>query len=157
METYLHTQSGRVIVVALGGVALLCAVAAIYFPAPLIAYLIGILMVLCAWLFSSLTVKIHNRQLRWWFGPGIIRKQVNLSEIQSVSAVRTTWYDGWGIHYTKNGWLYNIAGRDAVAVQLKSGKKFALGTNEPEALVSALSGRLSAGQRENRNRSRYHR
>ena len=139
MESYRHTQSGRVIVIALGGVALFCVLLSTYFPSPYPAFLIGALMAVCAWLFSSLTLVIGDGRLRWWFGSGIIRKQIALSDIQRVTAVRTTWYDGWGIHYTKNGWLYNVAGRNAVAIQLKSGKKIALGTDEPDVLVNALS------------------
>ncbi len=91
-----------------------------------------------AWLFSSLTVEVADGRLCWRFGPGWLRKQVPLGEIAAARTVKTTWTEGWGIHYTRFGWLYNIAGFEAVAVELRSGKRFALGTDEPERLLSAL-------------------
>jgi hypothetical protein len=44
-----------------------------------------------------------------------------------------------GIHLSRFGWLYNVSGFDAVAIILKSGKRFALGTDEPDALLQALN------------------
>ena len=46
--------------------------------------------------------------------------------------------EGWGIHLSRFGWLYNVSGFDAVAITLVSGKRFALGTDEPQALLAAL-------------------
>ena len=50
------------------------------------------------------------------FGPGIVRKQLALSEIVSAEMTKSTILEGWGIHYTKRGWLYNVSGRGAVIV-----------------------------------------
>jgi hypothetical protein len=36
------------------------------------------------------------------------------------------------------GWLYNVAGWDAVVITLGNGRKFALGTDDPHGLVSAI-------------------
>jgi len=89
-------------------------------------------------LLGSLTVEIREGFLRWRFGPGLIRKQVRLAEIERTQAVRNRWYYGWGIRLTPHGWLYNVSGLEAVEVQLHTGKKFRLGTDEPEELVRAL-------------------
>lgn len=96
------------------------------------------LLILCGWLFSSLTIDITDLELRWRFGPGIIRKRVALEEIVAAEAVKTNSLEGWGIHLSRFGWLYNVSGYDAVAVTLRNGKRFALGTDEPQALVSKL-------------------
>ncbi len=48
------------------------------------------------------------------------------------------WYYGWGIRLTPHGRLYNLSGLEAVEVQLNTGKKFRIGTDEPDALVRAL-------------------
>ena len=61
-------------------------------------------------------------------------------EIVSAEPVATTWLDGWGIHLTARGWLYNVRGRDAVLVTLRGGKSFLLGTDEPALLAAALRG-----------------
>ena len=90
-------------------------------------------------LFPTLTVEIRNGDLIWKFGLGLIRKKVPLSEVARAAQIRTGLLHGWGIHRIRGGWLYNVSGFHAVEVELYSGKKFFLGTDEPEALTRALS------------------
>lgn len=100
------------------------------------------LLLLAARLFSSLTITIADGELRWHFGPGWIHKKIALPEIASAKVIRTTFIDGWGIHFTRHGWLYNIAGHGAVAITLKNGKRFALGSDEAENLAAQLTSSL---------------
>lgn len=93
---------------------------------------------LSALAFSSLTIEVGDGMLAWSFGPGILRKSVALSSIANVAATTTTFLEGWGIHFTGRGWLYNVSGRDAVLVTLRDGKQFLLGTDEPAALLQAI-------------------
>ena len=95
-------------------------------------------LAICAWLFHSLTIEIADGELRWRFGSGLIRKRVPLDQIISARAVRTNWIEGWGIHLSRYGWLYNVSGFGAVAIQMKNGQHFALGTDEPEKLMARL-------------------
>jgi hypothetical protein len=95
-------------------------------------------MIASGLVFSSLTITTDAEQLSWHFGAGLFRKSVPLAEVVSAEPVRTTWVDGWGIHLTWRGWLYNVAGHNAVRVSLRSGKQFLLGTDEPAALAQAL-------------------
>jgi len=134
--SYRHTQRGTLILTVTLGMAVVFAVLAMLMIKPLWGTTIILLAV--AWLFSSLTVEITDRELRWRFGPGPIRKSVPLAEIVSAEPVRTGL--SWGIHWSPRlGWLYNVSGFDAVAVTLRSGKKFALGTDEPQALATRLA------------------
>jgi hypothetical protein len=144
MIQYDHTQRGTVLLMAL--------LAAVFFLLALdtlvpavrgkVLALAGILA-LCGFFFSSLTVRITDRALQWRFGPGLIRKEVPLKEIERVEATETTFLQGWGIHYTSRGWLYNVSGFQAIAVTLKGGKQFLLGTDEPEQLRAAIHHALS--------------
>jgi len=93
---------------------------------------------LVAWLFHSLTIEISDGELRWRFGPGWIRKRVPLDLITAAEPVRTNVLEGWGIHHSRFGWLYNVSGFDAVAIRLKNGQHFALGTDESQALLAAI-------------------
>ena len=68
---------------------------------------------------------------------------MSLSEIQEAEATRSSFFCGWGIHLTPRGWLYNVSSFQAVAVRLKSGKGFLLGTDEPEQLLAALRHAIS--------------
>jgi hypothetical protein len=135
MKTYQHTQRGKLLLVAmsiatLGTLAIGLVSRHALFVAPIMA--------LCGWLFHSLTVEIAEGELRWRFGPGLISKRVALDMIVSAQPVRTNVLEGWGIHLSRFGWLYNVSGFDAVAVRMKNGQHFALGTDEPEALCRAL-------------------
>jgi hypothetical protein len=102
-------------------------------------------MLVSAFVFSSLTIAIRDGQLSWWFGPGVVKKTVPLSSIISAEPTTTSFINGWGIHLTSRGWLYNVAGRDAVLVTQRDGKRFLLGTDEPESLAQAI--RTGAGSR----------
>jgi len=86
-----------------------------------------------------MTVEISEKELRWHFRPGWPRKHVLLNEVASVEVIRTSFLNGWGIHYTPRGWLYNVSGFGAVAIRLRSGKQFCLGTDEPEKLARQLT------------------
>ncbi|HTL74432.1 MAG TPA: hypothetical protein VL863_14110 [bacterium] len=136
---YQHTQRGTLIlVVTLGIAALFIGLAVTIAPIQSVWLAVPILGV-CAWLFSSLTIEITDRELRWRFGPGMIRKRVSLAEITAAEQVKINFLEGWGIHWTRYGWLYNVSGFDAVVITLRSGKRFALGTDEPQALVARLT------------------
>jgi hypothetical protein len=95
-------------------------------------------MALAVALFWSMTVRVTGEALEFWFGPGLIRKRVPLPEIATVEEVRTTIWQGWGIHWTTRGWLYNVSGFGAVRVKLKTGKALLVGTDEPQALADAI-------------------
>ena len=97
------------------------------------------ILLIAGWLFHSLTIEVADGELRWRFGPGWIRKRVSLDIIVSVQPVRTKVIEGWGIHLSRFGWLYNVSSYDAVAVTLKNGQRFALGTDEPTKLLAALA------------------
>lgn len=135
MTTYLHTQRGTVIRVAMALITL-GLIAGAFTVRPL---LIGVpVCLVITWLFHSLTIEIADGELRWRFGPGLFRKRVRLEEILSAEPVRTNVLEGWGIHLSRYGWLYNVSGFEAVAIRLKNGKRFALGSDEPSVLASRL-------------------
>jgi len=141
MSHYRHTQFGWVIVGAMLGAALAGLAAAFLVResravAPLVA---GLLLLVTA-LFGSLTACVGDGWLECRFGLGLIRRRIRLSEIRDVQVVRNRWWYGWGIRLTPHGWLWNVSGLDAVELTLISGKKFRLGTDEPEKLAGALAG-----------------
>jgi hypothetical protein len=135
---YRHTQPGVLMLQMLLGLAALFLVLGL-FTHKAIFLLFPILLVFTAWIFRSLTVEIDERELRWHFGSGLIHKSAALAEIVSARPVRTNLMEGWGIHMSRYGWLYNVSGFDAVAVTLRSGKRFAIGTDEPQVLAMWLA------------------
>ena len=118
MAVYEHTQSGSAMIV-------------------LLAFIV-VALIATGIIFSRLTITIEDGFLRASFGPGLTVKNVPLSEIASCQPIRIRWWYGWGIHLTRYGWLYNVAGWDAVAITLRDGRKFALGTDDPQGLAAAI-------------------
>ena len=104
---------------------------------------VSIILLVCLVLFYRLRITIEDETLRASFGPGIIRKKVRLAEIVRCDPIPIRWWYGWGIHLTPYGWLYNVSGFDAVAITLRNGRKFALGTDDLGGLTAAIQ--LSRG------------
>ena len=142
---YTHTQRSTLlllllVVAAAGTLASLAfpAARAIPFGARVTIIAAAVAMVLSSLVFTTLTITVDGDRLSWHFGAGLVRKSVALAEVVSAEPVTTTWVDGWGIHLTARGWLYNVSGREAVLVTLRGGKRFLLGTDEPTVLAAAL-------------------
>ena len=142
---YRNVQVGYVIVITLG-VAIAIA----------IGYLINVdystslaivtaVLVAIAILFMTLTVEVNGEKVRLYFGVGLIKRSFALEQIRSVHEVRNHWIYGWGIRYTPHGPLYNVSGLKAVEIELSNGRKYRIGTNEPDKLRSVISEAIDPG------------
>ena len=142
---YRHRQTGVVILVAFG-MALVLNVLFIFLlpweggdePGRTVLLVTTVLLVVVTACFGSLTIRVADGRLSWQFGPGPVRKSVPIGEVVEVRATRMSALAGWGIRWTPQGWLYNVSGLDAVEVTLRSGKRFFLGTDEPDRLIAAI-------------------
>lgn len=142
MKTYKHTQIGYLLLVIFSVVLLLTAYLFIvtdYRPFSLVGFII-LLVVLV--LFATLTVTVDERIVKLQFGLGIIHKTFALKDIESCRVVKNPWYYGWGIRYTPHGWLFNVSGFSAVELQMKRGKRYRIGTDDPEGLARAIDDAL---------------
>lgn len=137
MRRYEHTQIGHVIIWSLLAIILIVSGFAglSHREIPLV---VPIILLVCLVLFYKLRITIEDETLCASFGPGIIHKRVRLAEIIACEPIRIRWWYGWGIHLTPFGWLYNVSGLDAIAITLRAGRKFALGTDDPHGLVDAI-------------------
>jgi hypothetical protein len=134
-----HTQHAKTVRTILIWATVAAVLLAFVVPVPLAALvLVAPILAACALVLSSLTIQVTDSVLVWRFGPGLFHKAVPLAEISAVEVTRTRWLDGWGIHGTRRGWLYNVSGFGAVLVTRKNGKTFLLGTDEPERLRLAI-------------------
>jgi len=138
-EEYKHTQRGTLIIAAVMAVLMVIAVSMVVFGPVWITVIVGGIMLLMLACFSTLTVSVRQDALRIWFGPlPLVKKSWPISGIASVATVTNPWYYGWGIRWTPHGPLYNVAGFEAVEVTLVPGKKFRIGTDQPEKLKRAI-------------------
>lgn len=132
---YHHTQVALPWIVLAGALAL----AMLFTPIRSVSIIFSIALLVVWLMLTKLTVLIDDARLTIKFGPGVVRKSFPLSEITACAAVRNSWLCGWGIHYTSNGWLYNIYGLDAVELTFASGKKARIGTDDPQGLAAAVA------------------
>jgi hypothetical protein len=143
METYEHRQAGTLVLWAMGGAATLTiAIFAIAIDeGPAVTAVVGsVLLVLaaCAWIFGSLSVTVTDCEVACWFGPGMFRRRFAVTDIAVARTVRNPWYFGFGIKMIPKGWMYNVAGLDAVELELRNGRRFRIGTDEPQQLAAAI-------------------
>src|SRR6056297_3514829 len=88
--------------------------------------------------FGSMTVRVGEGRLDWWFGPGLWRYSRPLGQVLSATPVENRWWWGWGIRATPHGWLYNVSGLGAVEIATRDGRTLRIGTDEPERLAAAV-------------------
>ncbi len=136
---YRHRQIGTVVLVCTLGAAVLATAA----TAPVFGWyapLVGLVFALLAWLFGTLTVEVGSGVIRLGFGPGLIKKTIELAEVTAAEPVRNHVWHGFGIRYVPgSGWMWNVSGLDAVELTYRSGKHFRIGTDQPSALQAAIT------------------
>ncbi|MGI9472132.1 MAG: hypothetical protein ACR2NZ_11395 [Rubripirellula sp.] len=143
--TYNHTQRGMFLRFWLGGLfAVFACLSVTMFvnEEPWTAALfVGVTALLggLALVFRSLNVQVTSELVCVSFGAGMINKSILLDDIADLSIVQTRWYHGWGIKWYGRGFLYNIAGFDAVQIELRNGRQCRVGTDEPQALRDAIA------------------
>jgi protein-S-isoprenylcysteine O-methyltransferase Ste14 len=135
--SYQHTQVGYLMLAVLGagiaGAVYAAAVTGAGGPLAVAGILAGAFL-----LFATLTTRVRDGRVVVSFGPGLIRRRISLDDIREVRVVRNPWYYGWGIRLTPQGWLWNVSGLWAVELELTSGRRFRIGSDEAEALAEAL-------------------
>jgi hypothetical protein len=105
---------------------------------------LGTMLAIFALSFRELRIRDEGDRLAIRFGPlPLFRKRVAYSELASVNRDRTSWVDGWGIHWIPlRGWTYNLWGFDCVRLTMRNGRTIRVGTDDPDRLVQFLQGKL---------------
>ena len=138
MEEYKHTQVGYIHVIAWSAIILVLACINVFIGFEPYTLIFLILLAVLLALLSTLTVRVGGGAITVQFGVGIIRKRIQLSDVETYAKVRNPWYYGLGIRYTPRGWLYNIYGLSAIELLMKNGRTCRIGTNDPEGFAQAL-------------------
>ena len=146
MLDYEHTQPGTLIRVIIGVIILCIGVSALttlgadgelrqFFFSLILPVLIALLILV---LFHSLTVRVSRNDINLAFGIGLIQKSFLTTDVMESEIVHNPWYYGWGIKLIKGGLLYNVSGFDAVEIRLRNGRRYRIGTDEPNELLVAI-------------------
>ena len=144
--TYEHTQTSSLPYLILISYVVFFVVVAVNETSTAYYVVSGIVfavLVVAALLMTRLTVTLEADSARCAFGWGWPWRSIAYEQMSAVHKVRNRWWYGLGIRRIPHGWLFSIWGLDAVEVQLRSGSVFRFGTDEPDALLDALSARLS--------------
>lgn len=94
-------------------------------------------------LFFKLSVKVTEENILLHFGIGLIKRTIPLNSILDVKQVRNQRLMGFGIRYYGDGWMWNIAGLDAIELHYKDGSQFRIGTDEPERLKEIIKAKIT--------------
>ncbi len=69
----------------------------------------------------------------------ILKRSVSWVDIKSIAVLNYGFVSGWGIRYwTRYGTVYNIKGKMGLAIELKNGVKFLIGTQKHEELDTVV-------------------
>jgi len=138
MIKYKHTQVGYLLLIIYIVVILFIGYMNIVTGSNGVSLVVLLIMLIVLVLFATLTVTVDERIIKIRFGVGLIRKSFHLKDVESYSIVKNPWYYGWGIRYTPRGWLFNVSGFSAIELQMKNGKLYRIGTDDPEGLARAV-------------------
>ena len=86
----------------------------------------------------QLKTKITSEEISFTFFP-LASKKVNWKDVSGVKIVNYGFVGGWGVRlWTKYGTVYNTKGKIGLAIELKNGKKFLIGTQKETELKNVL-------------------
>lgn len=136
---YDHTQIGYLIIVVILGIIVFLAGMVMIIPVHYAEYAVVIAVITVLFFFSSLKVRIDEDRIHVIYGIGLIRFRFRVNDVESCSVVNNPWYYGWGIRLTPHGWLFNVSGFHAVQIEMRTGKKYRIGTDEPDKLARTIN------------------
>jgi hypothetical protein len=105
----------------------------------------GLIVAAALFVFSRFTVEVTDEALTASFGWGWPRRVLRWDEATAVRPVRNRWWYGFGIRWFPGGILWNVWTLDAVEFDLVKGSRLRIGTDEPDELMRALSGKVASG------------
>ena len=104
----------------------------------LIIFSVFICSLIGLFLIMKLKTSIDKDGIRMNFFP-FTKKSVEWNEIKSAQVVNYGFVGGWGIRlWTKYGTVYNMRGNKGLAIELKNGKKFLIGTQKETELNNVV-------------------
>lgn len=100
-------------------------------------FLAGTLALAAFFLYIELRTEIDPRGIRVRLRP-IVSNSFSWDQIQKAEPI-TYGFIGYGLRFSfKHGTVYNIKGNKGVAINLKDGGRFVIGTQQPEKMMQAI-------------------
>lgn len=138
---YEHIQKGIIRPILLTAAVFFLIIAFITWKTPplMSVFLTAVLAcVFLAFAFGTLTVEDEGDWLAVRFGPlPLFKKYIPYTKMTAIELARSTLLAGWGIHWTRGGWLWNIGGFDCVRIET-GGTGILVGTDDSDGLAAFL-------------------
>lgn len=101
------------------------------------------LVVAIGFCFQRLTIRDEGSSLAIRYGPlPVFRTRIAYTDIARVKPGRTSWIDGWGIHWIPGrGYTYNLWGFACAELEVRN-RTVRLGSDDLENLIAFLQTRL---------------
>jgi hypothetical protein len=146
MEKYEHRQYlDRRISVLFAGLAALFLFLRFAFPNdPVVPWLPSVVLAIVVaawWMISVLITRVDRSGVSWSFAWGWPRGHVPFGRLARVESTKLNLLErgGAGLHWTVwHGWLWNVAGAEAVELFLTDGGRITIGTDDPQGLQGAI-------------------
>lgn len=114
---------------------------------PLALILLGAagLLLTLAFCFQRLTVRDEGSWLAIRYGPlPLFRTRIPYADISSAEPGRTSWIDGWGIHWIPGrGYTYNLWGFSCAKLAVR-GRTVRIGSDDAARLVEFLKSKMTS-------------
>ncbi len=137
-HSYHHTQVAYPILFVMVG-AVVCVFPLTWMTGSQTAFWIELAgFILSGILFGSLTVQVDHGTLVWYFGPGIMKGEIDLREIRSVRIVENPISLRWGSRAMGRGRSFHAAGAQAVEIETRDGRVVRLGNGDSSRLARIL-------------------
>lgn len=104
------------------------------------AVIIGVVLL---FLTIRLQTRIDEKGIQMNYAPFGVKKMAVWEEMESADVVKYG-FVGYGIRWgSSHGTVYNVKGNKGIAIVLKNGKKYLIGTQQPETVSTLLKEFLS--------------
>jgi hypothetical protein len=104
---------------------------------------LALFMSAMAAVFSSLQLLIQDGRLRLKLGGIITVRNVALADITGVERFRPPSLCGVGIRLLAEGTLYTVTMGDAVAIRLRNGSRFFIGSDTPDVMSKGIQSTIA--------------
>ncbi len=147
METYKHTSIGWIPI----GAIIFAIAGTLFIPYiimgkihPVFILIVFVIIVVCGFLFPILTVTGDKEGLRVHCFPGLVSKKFPFQDIESFRKVKKRYtQEEWVARgATRGKYLFYMAGLEGVELVMKNGKKYQIGSDEPEKLIEFIREKL---------------
>lgn len=100
----------------------------------LILFAILVFVFVSFFIIMRLDTVIDSSGIKMYFVP-LVKREVKWEDVKSLSVVNYGFVGGWGIRFGSSyGTIYNVKGKMGIAIELRNGKKFLIGTQKPEEI-----------------------